>query len=125
MARQQADLRGLAAPACFDGGTECSVTPATNSADMLLRDRCSRNARGVASAWQQFGAAYGARTARRRLVCAPKHWQRVVVALCYEIACRLDCDCGWVGHRHALGPVLRPDLRDKKSRSTVSWPILA
>lgn len=45
--------------------------------------------------WQQFGAAYVARPLRGRLVPAPKHWQRVVEALSYEIACLLDGDCGW------------------------------
>jgi hypothetical protein len=45
--------------------------------------------------WQQFGAAYIARPVQGRLVPAPKHWQRVVEALSYEIACVLDWDCGW------------------------------
>jgi hypothetical protein len=45
--------------------------------------------------WQQFGAAHIARPARGRLLPAPKHWQRVVEALSYEIACLLDWDCGW------------------------------
>jgi hypothetical protein len=44
--------------------------------------------------WQQFGAAYIARPARGRLLPAPKHWQRVVEALSYEIAYLLDWDCG-------------------------------
>ena len=55
-------------------------------------EECDRRGLRV---WQQFGAAYVARSARGRLVCAPKHWQRVVEALSYEIACLLDCDCGW------------------------------
>jgi hypothetical protein len=45
--------------------------------------------------WQQFGAAYIARPVRGRLLPAPQHWQRVVEALSYEIACLLDWDCGW------------------------------
>jgi hypothetical protein len=45
--------------------------------------------------WQQFGAAYIARPVRGRLVSAPKHWQRLVGPLSYEIACLLDWDCGW------------------------------
>ena len=55
-------------------------------------DECERRGLRV---WQQFGAAYIARPARGRLVPAPKHWQRIVAALSYEIACLLDWDCGW------------------------------
>jgi hypothetical protein len=45
--------------------------------------------------WQQFGVAYIARPLQGRLISAPKHWQRVVEGLSYEIACMLDWDCGW------------------------------
>ncbi len=45
--------------------------------------------------WQHLGAAYVARPARGRLLPAPRHWQRLVVSLSFEIAELLDFDCGW------------------------------
>ncbi len=45
--------------------------------------------------WQRFGAAYVARSVRGQMLPAPQQWQRLVVALSYEIACLLDWDCGW------------------------------
>src|ERR1700693_108046 len=45
--------------------------------------------------WQHLGAAYVARPVRGRLLPAPKHWQRVIVSLSFEIAELLDFDCGW------------------------------
>jgi hypothetical protein len=57
-----------------------------------ILDECERHGLRV---WQQYGAAYIARPVRGRLVSAPKHWQRVVEALSYEIACLLDWDFGW------------------------------
>src|SRR5262249_4885512 len=43
--------------------------------------------------WQQHGAAYVAKPLKRRLERAPGHWQRLVGALGYEIACLLDWGC--------------------------------
>ena len=45
--------------------------------------------------WQHFGAAYVARPVRGRLLPAPKHWQRLIISLSFEIAQLLDFDCGW------------------------------
>jgi hypothetical protein len=45
--------------------------------------------------WQHLGAAYVARRVRDRLLPAPKHWQRLIVSLSFEIAELLDFDCGW------------------------------
>jgi hypothetical protein len=55
-------------------------------------DECEKHGLRV---WQQFGAAYIARPVCGRLVLAPKHWQRLVEALSYEIAWLLDWNCGW------------------------------
>lgn len=68
----------------------------TIPAGMLLQGRCSTNAKGEACVlWQQFGAAHIARPVRGRLLPAPKHWQRLIVSLSFEIAELLDVDCGW------------------------------
>ena len=45
--------------------------------------------------WQHLGAAYVARPVRGRLLPAPKHWQRLINSLSFEIAEVLDFDCGW------------------------------
>jgi hypothetical protein len=45
--------------------------------------------------WQQLGAVYVARPDRGRLLPAPKHWQRLIASLSFEIAQLLDFDCGW------------------------------
>ena len=45
--------------------------------------------------WQHLGAAYVARPVRGRLLPPPKHWQRLIVSLSFEIAQLLDFDCGW------------------------------
>ena len=45
--------------------------------------------------WQHLGAAYVARPVRGRLLPAPRHWQRLVISLSFEIAELLDFDCGW------------------------------
>src|SRR5438105_1812068 len=66
--------------------------PCRHNLARQVLDECERRGLRV---WQQFGATYIARPVRGRLVSAPKHWQRVVEALSYEIACVLDWDCGW------------------------------
>jgi hypothetical protein len=72
-------------------------------------DECERRGLRV---WQQFGAAYIARSVRGRLASAPKHWQRVVEALSYEIACVLDWDSRRGRYRNAA-------LRDAVKPTTI------
>jgi hypothetical protein len=66
--------------------------PCRHALAKQVLDGCEREGLRV---WQQFGSAYVGRSARGRLVEAPRNWQRLVEALSFEIACLLDWDCGW------------------------------
>jgi hypothetical protein len=73
----------------------CNLADHDRARHALARQVLDEAERRGLRVWQQFGAAYIARPVRGRLLPAPKHWQRVVEALSYEIACLLDWDCGW------------------------------
>jgi hypothetical protein len=45
--------------------------------------------------WQHLGVVFVARPDRDRLLPAPKHWQRLIASLSFEIGELLDADCGW------------------------------